>query len=55
MSTKVAWGASLIVSADGIMSGGGVAMCTGDEGMTVVTLGEDIVSLWASLARTVLW
>src|SRR6266702_2560915 len=54
MSTKVAWGASLIVSADGIISGGGVAMWTGDDGIAVVTRGHDIISLWASAARTAL-
>ncbi len=40
--------------AEGIITGGGVAMCTGDEGMIVITQGEDIVSLVASAARTVL-
>ncbi len=42
------------MSADGISTGGGVAMCTGDEGMMVVTRGEDILSLSASAARTAL-
>jgi len=55
MVTKLKSGASRIMSAEGIMTGGGVAMCTGEEGMMVVTLGDEIVSLWASLARTVLW
>ncbi len=48
---KLALGISLMVSAEGIMMGGGVAMWTGEDGMMVVTLGEHIVSLLASLAR----
>ncbi len=40
--------------AEGMSTGGGVAMCTGDEGMMVVTQGEDILSLSASAARTAL-
>ncbi len=47
-------GASQMMSADGMITGGGVAICTGDEGIIVVTQGEEIVSLAASLARTVL-
>jgi len=53
--TKLVSRASRIMSADGIITGGGVAMWTGDEGIIVVTRGEDIVSLAASLARTALW
>src|SRR6266702_2256353 len=54
MVTKLESGASRIMSAEGISTGGGVAMCTGDEGMIVVTWGEDILSLSASAARTAL-
>jgi len=43
-----------MVSAEGIITGGGVAMCMGEEGIMVVTRGEHIVSLLASLARTAL-
>ncbi len=39
---------------DGITTGGGVAIWMGDEGITVVTQGEDILSLLASVARTAL-
>ncbi len=42
------------MSAEGMSTGGGVAICTGDEGITVVTRGEDILSLSASAARTAL-
>src|SRR6266702_6368837 len=52
--TKLASGASWIMLAEGMSMGGGVAMCTGDEGMIVVTRGEDILSLSASAARTAL-
>jgi len=41
-----------MVLAEGIMTGGGVAIGTGDEGIMVVTHGDDIVFLWASSART---
>jgi len=34
------------------MTGGGVAIWTGDEGIMVVTCGDDIVFLSASSART---
>src|SRR6266702_1636012 len=51
---KLESGASRIMSAEGISTGGGVAMCTGDEGMMVVTRGDDILSLSASAARTAL-
>src|SRR6266702_2627649 len=54
MVTKLESGASWIMSAEGISTGGGVAICTGDEGIIVVTRGEDILSLSASAARTVL-
>src|SRR6266571_8429009 len=54
MVTKLESGASRIMSADGMSTGGGVAMCTGDEGIMVVTRGEDILSLSASAARTAL-
>src|SRR6266702_7794924 len=54
MFMKLESGASRIMSAEGMMTGGGVAMCIGDEGMTVVTRGEDILSLSASAARTAL-
>jgi len=54
MVTKLESGASQIISAEGMSTGRGVAMCTGDEGMMVVTQGEDILSLSASAARTVL-
>src|SRR6266702_8984643 len=54
MVTKLASGASLIISAEGMSTGGGVAMWTGDEGMIVVIRGELIVSCAASLARTAL-
>src|SRR6266702_3526842 len=52
--TKLESGASLSMSVEGISTGGGVAMGTGDEGMMVVTRGELIISLVASLARTAL-
>ena|SRR6266702_1166470 len=52
--TKLESGASRIISAEGMSTGGGVAMCTGDEGMMVMTRGEDILSLSASAARTAL-
>jgi len=42
------------MSADGMTTGGGVAMCTGDDGIIVVIQGEDMLSLAASLARTAL-
>src|SRR6266571_1159126 len=51
---KLESGASLIMSAEGMSTGGGVAMCTGEEGMMVVTRGDDILSLSASAARTAL-
>ncbi len=51
---KLELGASRIMLAEGISTGGGVAMCTGDEGMMVVTRGDDILSLSASAARTAL-
>src|SRR6266702_3120410 len=54
MVTKLESGASRIMSAEGMITGGGVAMCTGDEGIMVVTRGEDILSLSASAARTAL-
>jgi len=54
MVTKLESGTSQIMSAEGISTGGGVAMCTGDEGMMVVTRGDDILSLSASAARTAL-
>jgi len=41
-----------IMLVDGIITGGGVAMWTGDDRIMVVTLGEDIIFLSASLART---
>src|SRR6266702_921947 len=52
--TKLESGASRIMSAEGMSTGGGVAMCTGDVGMMVVIRGEDILSLSASAARTAL-
>jgi len=52
--TKLKLGASQIIWVEGISTGGGVAMCTGDEGMMVVTRGEDILSLSVSAARTAL-
>ena len=55
IATKLALGISLIMSAEGIMTGGGVAMWMGEEGTIVVTHGEHTVSLLASLARTALW
>jgi len=54
MVTKLELGASQIMSAEGMSTGGGVAMCTGDDGMMVVTRGEDILSLSALAARTAL-
>src|SRR6266571_9492900 len=54
MVMKLASGTSRIMSADGMSTGGGVAMWTGDEGMIVVTRGDDILSLSASAARTAL-
>src|SRR6266702_2261512 len=54
MVVKLESGASLIMLAEGMMTGGGVAMWTGDEGMMVVTRGDDIVSLWSTAARTAL-
>src|SRR6266702_5944971 len=54
MVMKLASGASRSMSAEGMSTGGGVAMCMGDEGMTVVMRGEDILSLLASAARTAL-
>ncbi len=45
------WLGSAWVAAD-TLTGGGVAMGMGDEGMMVVTRGEDILSLLALLART---
>src|SRR6266702_6557428 len=54
MVTKLESGASRIISADGIMMGGGVAIWTGDDGMMVVTHGELRLSLWASWARRAL-
>ena len=54
MFTKLKSGASQIMSAEGMMTGGGVAICTGEEGIMVVTLGDDMWSLWASFARTAL-
>src|SRR6266702_3061322 len=54
MVMKLELGVSRIISAEGMSIGGGVAMCTGDEGMMVVTRGEDILSLSASAARTAL-
>src|SRR6266571_5963752 len=54
MVTKLESGASLIMSAEGMMTGGGIAIWTGDEGMMVVTRGDDILSLSASAARTAL-
>src|SRR6266702_6755524 len=54
MVTKLASGTSRIMSVDGMSISGGVAMCTGDEGMMVVTRGDDILSLSASAARTAL-
>src|SRR6266702_5006679 len=54
MVMKLALGASQSMSTEGMSTGGGVAMCTGDEGMTVVMRGEDILSLSASAARTAL-
>jgi len=54
MVTKLMSGASRIMSADGIMTGGGVAMWTGDDGIMVVMRGDDILSLSASAARTAL-
>jgi len=54
MVTKLESGASLIMSVEGMRTGGGVAMWMGDEGMMVVTRGEDILSLLASAARTAL-
>src|SRR6266702_8898664 len=54
MVTKLESGISWIISAEGISTGGGVAMCTGDDGMMVVTRGEEILSLSASAARTAL-
>jgi len=41
-----------MVLAAGIMTGGGIAICMGDEGMMVVTWGDDILFLSASSART---
>ena len=52
MATKPLVGIEQIVSADRIMTGGGVAMWTGEDGMMVVTCGDDIVFLLASSART---
>src|SRR6266702_1647786 len=46
--------ASRTMSAEGIITGGGVAMWTGDDGMIVVTRGELMRSLSASAARTAL-
>src|SRR6266702_263825 len=54
MVTKLESGTSQIMSAEGMSMGGGVAICTGDEGMIVMTCGEDILSLSASAARTAL-
>src|SRR6266702_6660701 len=55
MVTKLESGASRIISVEGMSTGGGVAMCTGDVGIMVVTRGEEILSLSASAARTALW
>ncbi len=52
MATKPLVGMEWMVSVDGIMTGGGVAMWMGDDGIMVMTLGDDIVFLSASLART---
>ncbi len=52
MVTNASVGIDRTVSADGIITGGGVAIWMGDNGTMVVTQGEDIVSLWASSART---
>src|SRR6266702_3549495 len=54
MVTKLESGASRIMSAEGMSTGGGVAMGTGEDGITVVTRGDDILSLSASIARTAL-
>ncbi len=55
MVTKLKSGVSRIILADGMINGGGVAMWMGDEGIMVVILGEDRLSLWALFARTALW
>ncbi len=52
MVMKLSVGMEWMVLADEIMTGGGVVMWMGDDGMIVVTLGEDIVFLSASSART---
>jgi len=55
IATKPLVGMEWMVSADGIITGGGVAMWTGEDGMIVVTHGDDMVFLSASSARTAFW